>query len=123
MNKVIFLVLVACLALVPAYSEAKSYSSHLVGPESFDHQRHFASRVKFVSPEDEDDKVESPAALEGDDLDDDVTDNVDLDDNDEADEADDDDAPIISDDDEEVADGDDTYEEVLEACEASILNG
>jgi len=122
MNKVIFLVLVACLALVPAYSEAKSYSSHLVGPESFDHQRHFASRVKFVSPEDEDDKVESPAALEG--GDDDVTDNVDLDanDNDEADEAEDD-APIISDDDEEVADGDDTYEEVLEACEAQILNG
>jgi len=137
MNKVIFLVLVACLALVPAYSEAKSYSSHLVGPESFDHQRHFASRVKFVSPEDEDDKVESPEAIRGDDLDNDdddvVTDNIDLDDDDddddddnvEADEddEDEDDAPIISDDDEEDADGDSTYEEVLEACEAQIFNG
>lgn len=127
MNKITLLVLAVCLALVPALTNAKSYSSHLVGPDTFDHQRHFASRVKFVVPE------EDPAAMRGDEPnpvgaadDDDDDDTPEASNVDEDNDDDDDDeivAPIGDDDDEtDTQEDDGDYYDVLKMCEDNVLN-
>lgn len=129
MNKLTFAVLAACLVLiVPTFSNAKSYN--LVGPDSFDHQqRHFASRVKFVLPEEGSDVMPDPAAMRGDEPnpvdadDEDDTPAVDNNDDDENDDDDDIDASVIDDDDEEDPEAEPSYEEVLEVCMDQILNG
>lgn len=128
MNKLTFAVLAACLVLiVPTFSNAKSYN--LVGPDSFDHQqRHFASRVKFVLPEEGSDVMPDPAAMRGDEPDpvdaDDEDDTPAVDNNDDDENDDDDiDASVIDDDDEEDPEAEPSYEEVLEVCMDQILNG
>jgi len=118
MMKVALLVLATCLIFVPAGSNARHTNSQLLGPDPVNqHQRHFASREKYVFAADGSSfDAAPPSALKAneDDQDDAVTEAP-------VPEADDDDSD--DDNDSDGGDSNDEYYVILEQCELEILNG